>query len=116
MESIYESSLCNELVLQGLCIQQHVSVPVKYKDVVVRDPLCLDILVENKVIIEVKATERDHSIYHAHSRSQRPEKELSESDIKGHNSKLKGVECFGRGFKSLPKIKCELPGPEGPGF
>ena len=29
----------------------------------VRDPLCLDILVENKVIIEVKATEMEHAIH-----------------------------------------------------
>ena len=30
-----------------------------------RDPLILDILVENKVIIEVKASEKEHAIYQA---------------------------------------------------
>ena len=29
------------------------------------DPLCLDILVENKVIIEVKATEKEHPLHYA---------------------------------------------------
>ncbi len=32
------------------------------------------------------------------------------------NPALKDGECFGMGFKSLPKKECELPGPEGPGF
>jgi len=65
LESIYESSLCHELTLKGLQIQKQLIVPVKYKNTVVRDPLCLDILVENRVIIEVKATEKEHSIHQA---------------------------------------------------
>jgi GxxExxY protein len=65
LESIYESSLCHELELRGLRIQKQLIVPVKYKNTVVREPLCLDILVESKVIIEVKATEKEHAIYHA---------------------------------------------------
>ncbi len=65
LESIYESSLCHELSLRGLKIKRQLYVPVKYKDVVVREPLCLDILVENKVIIEIKATEKENSIHQA---------------------------------------------------
>jgi GxxExxY protein len=65
LESIYESSLCHELVLRGLQIQRQLIIPVKYKNTVVREPLCLDILVEKKVIIEVKATEKEHAIYQA---------------------------------------------------
>ena len=65
LESIYESSLCHELSLRGLKIQRQLYVPVKYKDVVVREPLCLDILVENKVIIEIKATKKESSIHQA---------------------------------------------------
>jgi len=65
LESIYESSLCHELTLKGLQIQKQLIVPVKYKNTVVRDPLCLDILLENKVIIEVKATEKEHAIHQA---------------------------------------------------
>ena len=65
LESVYESALCHELTLRKVHIQKQVIVPVKYKNTIVRDPLCLDILVENKVIIEVKATEKEHAIYHA---------------------------------------------------
>jgi len=63
LESVYESSLCHELTLMGLQIQRQLLIPVKYKNTVVRDPLCLDILVENKVVIEVKATEMEHAIH-----------------------------------------------------
>ncbi len=55
--------MCHELTLTGLQIQRQLLIPVKYKNTVVRDPLCLDILVENKVIIEVKATEMEHAIH-----------------------------------------------------
>ena len=65
LESVYESALCHELQLRGLKIQTQLIVPVRYKDVLVRDPLCLDILVENKVIVEVKATEKEHPIHYA---------------------------------------------------
>ena len=65
LESIYESSLCHELMLRGLHFKKQLIVPVKYKNTVVRESLCLDILVENRVIIEVKATEKEHAIHQA---------------------------------------------------
>ena len=63
LESVYESSLCHELLLRGLVVQRQLIVPVKYKDCIVKAPLCLDIVVGNKVIVEVKATEVMHSIH-----------------------------------------------------
>jgi GxxExxY protein len=65
LESIYEGSLCHELQLRGLQFQTQLIIPVKYKNAVVREPLCLDILVEKKVIVEVKATEKEHPIHSA---------------------------------------------------
>ena len=47
----------------GLTIKRQVIVPVVYKSVVIKEPFCLDILVENKVIIEVKAVEKDNPLY-----------------------------------------------------
>ena len=38
-------------------------IPVTYKNKVVREPLFLDILVDNKIIIEVKATGKDFPFY-----------------------------------------------------
>ena len=63
LESIYESALCHELSLQGLRVQSQVPVDVWYKGTKTRDPLLIDILVEDRIIIEVKATEKDHSIH-----------------------------------------------------
>jgi len=65
LEGVYESCLCHELQLMGLQIQTQLLVPVKYKNVVVSEPLRLDILVEEKVIVEVKATDKVHPLHHA---------------------------------------------------
>jgi GxxExxY protein len=65
LESICEGSLCYELQLRGLQVQAQLVIPVKYKNIVVREPSCLDILVENKVIVEVKASEKEHPIHYA---------------------------------------------------
>jgi GxxExxY protein len=63
LESIYESALCHELSLQGLKIQSQVPVEVYYKGIKIRDPMLIDILVDDRIIVEVKATEKDHPIY-----------------------------------------------------
>jgi GxxExxY protein len=53
LESIYESALCH-VSLQGLRTQTQVPIDVNYKGVKIRDPLFLDILVDDKIIVEVK--------------------------------------------------------------
>jgi GxxExxY protein len=63
LESIYQSALCHELNLNGLKIEKEKPISVIYKGVVIREPYFLDIIVENKVIIEVKATEKDLDIH-----------------------------------------------------
>ena len=63
LEAIYESALCHELHLRGIKSQRQLPIPVTYKNVAVREPLYLDILVEDKLIIEVKATGKDFPLY-----------------------------------------------------
>lgn len=63
LESIYEAALCHELTMQGLQIQRQLPLQVVYKGIMIKDPLYVDILVNNKVFIEVKATEKNHPIY-----------------------------------------------------
>jgi GxxExxY protein len=63
LESIYEAALCHELALLGLCVRRQVPIEVVYKGVIIRDPLYIDIIVEEKLIVEVKAVERNHPIY-----------------------------------------------------
>lgn len=65
LESIYESALCHELTLHGLKYEKQLAVPVKYKNTIIKEPLFIDILVENKLVIEVKATDQDNPVYQA---------------------------------------------------
>lgn len=65
LETIYEAALCHELSLQGIVSQRQLAIPVIYKNTPVRDPLFLDILVDKKVIVEVKASGKDYPSYHA---------------------------------------------------
>jgi GxxExxY protein len=63
LEGIYESCLCHELILRGLKVQRQQPIPISYKGSIVRDSLYIDILVEDRVIIEVKATEEMHTLH-----------------------------------------------------
>jgi GxxExxY protein len=63
LESIYEAALCYEFSLKKLHFQRQLPVPVRYKGIMIRDPLHLDLLVEGKIIVEVKATEQDPLIH-----------------------------------------------------
>ena len=57
LESIYEDALAYELELRNIPVQRQVLVPVLYKGVPIRDALRLDLLVDGRVIVEVKATD-----------------------------------------------------------
>lgn len=57
LESIYEDALAYELEQRKIPIKRQLPVPVLYKGVPIRDALQLDLLVDNCVIVEVKATE-----------------------------------------------------------
>lgn len=56
-ESVYEEILAYELTLNGLSCRRQVDIPVIYKDVKLDAGFRADILVENKVIIELKSVE-----------------------------------------------------------
>lgn len=57
LESSYETCLAYELRQQGLNIKTQVALPLVYKDVKLSAGYRIDILVENKVIIEMKAVD-----------------------------------------------------------
>ena len=57
LESLYEEALFHELCLRNIPALSQVSIPVIYKNCKLRDPMRLDLLVDHKVIIEVKASE-----------------------------------------------------------
>jgi GxxExxY protein len=55
LESAYETCLCRELTLRGISCRQQVPLPVKYRGVQLDCGYRLDLVVEESVIIEVKA-------------------------------------------------------------
>lgn len=65
LESVYQKCMEQELKNKNLSFQSQVNIPIKYKDVELVCDLRLDILVENLIIVELKAVESLIPIYHA---------------------------------------------------
>ena len=57
VEQVYEEALCHELTLRGIRFERQKPVPIFYKDVKLGIPLRLDLVVEDKVIVDLKAKE-----------------------------------------------------------
>ena len=64
-EEVYERSLCRELSVRGLKWKRQLEIPLVYKDERVGDDLRLDILVEDKVVVEAKHVKELLSIHDA---------------------------------------------------
>ena len=58
LESAYEAMLAYELRKRGLHVEQQVPVPIVYESVHLRIGYRADLIVEDKVIIELKSVER----------------------------------------------------------
>ncbi|MBI5535104.1 MAG: GxxExxY protein [Deltaproteobacteria bacterium] len=65
LESAYEECLRFELERQGLKVSQQVPVPIVYKGLTLECGYRLDLVVQNLVIVEVKAVETLHRVHEA---------------------------------------------------
>ena len=65
LESAYESCLEFELIERGLDAQRQVALPVSYKQVKLEAGYRVDLLVEKRVIVEIKAVEQVAPIHKA---------------------------------------------------
>ena len=63
LESVYEYALEKELFEKGPQVQRQHELPVFYKGFLLPIPLRLDLLVENLVIVECKATLDHHPVF-----------------------------------------------------
>ena len=63
LESVYESALYYQLKKDGLQVVKQIDLPVKYDDVYLEITFRLDLLVENKVIIELKSVDEIKPIH-----------------------------------------------------
>ncbi len=57
LESVYEEILYYELENQGLSVERQKAIPVFWKDIKMKLGFRTDLIVENKVIIELKSVE-----------------------------------------------------------
>ena len=65
LESVYEQCLCYELSTHGIPFLSQQKLPVRYKDILIDCAFRYDILVEERLLIDVKAVDDIHPIHEA---------------------------------------------------
>lgn len=58
LETVYEGALLFELRANGLAVESQVPIPIRYKDVAFELGFRADLIVENKVVLELKSVEQ----------------------------------------------------------
>jgi GxxExxY protein len=65
LESVYEACLAYELKNIGLCVDRQKKLPVNYKGLAFDEGFRLDLVVENKIVVELKCVENILPIHDA---------------------------------------------------
>ncbi len=65
LESVYEACLAFELLKSDLRVERQKHLPVKYKGTTLDEGFRLDLLVENRIIVELKCVEKILPIHEA---------------------------------------------------
>jgi GxxExxY protein len=65
LENAYEIALAYELRKLGLKVKQQILLPLKYKEEIIENAYKLDLIIENKVIVEIKSTLEIHPIFYS---------------------------------------------------
>ncbi len=65
LESVYEEALVYELKNRGIKVNRQMDVPLEYKGKKLSEDLRLDLLVEQKVVVECKAISEFKSVFEA---------------------------------------------------
>jgi GxxExxY protein len=63
LESVYEEALCYELSQKGLSFQRQKEFPVAYENIKLEMGFRADVIVEEKVIVEIKSVENIIPVY-----------------------------------------------------
>ena len=69
LESVYEEALCHELQQRGLRVERQIHVPLVYKGVSLKTDLRIDILVEDRIIIELKSVEEMKPVFYKQTKT-----------------------------------------------
>ncbi len=65
MERVYQPCLCRELTLQGMRYQTELPVQLNYKGVELDVTLRADLMVEDMILVEIKAVNEWNAVYEA---------------------------------------------------
>ncbi|GEC71974.1 GxxExxY protein [Flavobacterium flevense] len=65
LERVYEICLAHEIVKAGLDVKRQIDIPIIYDGIEFSEGLRLDLLVEDSIIIEVKAVEQINPVWDA---------------------------------------------------
>jgi GxxExxY protein len=65
LESTYKACVAHELRLRGFTVEAEKEMPIRYKNMVVEKAYRIDLLVEGKVIVELKSIEKTIPIHEA---------------------------------------------------
>ncbi|MDX9759333.1 MAG: GxxExxY protein [Bacteroidota bacterium] len=65
LESTYRTCLAYELVANGLRVEVEKALPLRYKDVDLNAAYRIDLLVEDRVVVELKAVDALHEVHKA---------------------------------------------------
>lgn len=64
LESVYETALTYELRAAGLVVKTQVPLPMTYKGIAMEVGFRMDLLVENRVVVEVKSIDAVLEVHH----------------------------------------------------
>ena len=69
LESVYEEALTYELQKRGLSVERQLEVPIHYDGHLLNSSLRLDLLVEGKVIVELKSVKELQEVFFKQTRT-----------------------------------------------
>lgn len=65
LETIYEKCFCYELKKRGIAYQRQADIKITYDGVLLDEGLRVDLVVDNRIIIEIKTREDYHPVWEA---------------------------------------------------
>ncbi len=65
LEKVYEICFCHELIKMGLKVKRQIDIPIVYDGITFEEGLRLDVLVEDKIICEIKAVDMVNPLWEA---------------------------------------------------
>jgi GxxExxY protein len=63
LESAYQQCLAWELQQHGLAVKEQIAIPIRYKELEIPNAYRIDILIEEELVVELKAVDRIEPVH-----------------------------------------------------